>query len=153
MKTHKPEAGLVYCPRLVRGQSEFRGIPRPTKEVIELIGNSGIDFIVEKFRQLILDRKEMYGTGFIGFYGLDKIQRFFDLETRTSIKAKEYIRDIDIQSRYKRSDPLPRNFRLSVEKLSNSSIYSSYLDPEVSEKEAKEAIKSSYFQDVRPDYN
>ncbi len=93
MRINKIENRLIYSPNREFGQSEFKGTPRPSSEVIEQIGEEGLEYIKNKLNSLIDSRKEMFGIGHIDQYGMDAVQHFFDLKHRTIIRVSEIIHE------------------------------------------------------------
>ncbi len=93
MKIKNISDRLIYIPDRVNGQSEFRGECSYSSEAYALLKEEGIDYIRNKISQVIDWKKEIYGFGHIGYYGLHSNQKFFDLKNRIGIEVKEIIEE------------------------------------------------------------
>lgn len=82
---------LLYVPNRKEGQSLFNGEVKPSEEVKELIGAEGIQYIKDKITSIIENRKEMFGNKKIEYYGLNYLQRFYDLKNKAVIKVRDCI--------------------------------------------------------------
>ena len=82
---------LLYVPNRKEGQSLFNGEAKPSNEVKELIGEEGIQYIKGRIASIIENRKEMFGNETPEFYGLNYLQKFYDLKNRVLIKVRDCI--------------------------------------------------------------
>ncbi len=98
MKIRNIEDRFHYLPNRELGNYLFDGIPHASNLVLDIIGDEGIDFIHQKFQQLLLARKEMFGDAFVPYYGFAPHQRFYDLKERITIDVKAIITDTPSQS-------------------------------------------------------
>lgn len=82
---------LIYIPDRLNGQSEFRGECIVSSDAYDLLLEEGVDFIKKKLNEIVDYKKQIYGFGHIGYYGLHFTQRFYDLKNRIGIEVKEII--------------------------------------------------------------
>lgn len=91
----KPESQLIFIPSVQQGKFEFKGLPCPTKQVIEIIGHEGVNEIHQKLAEILETSKSRFGTGDISNYGFERTQRFVDLKTKTVFKVGNTIQEVD----------------------------------------------------------
>lgn len=79
---------LVYQPNLLRGPCTFEVDPQPTDEVLDIIGQEGVEQMHELLAEMLEVRKRMFGTlSFAGNddpmkYGFAMSQKFVDLDSK-----------------------------------------------------------------------
>ncbi len=81
----------------------------PSEEVVELIGNVGVDFIIRALEKTLKKHQELFGNGSLENYGMSPHQRFFDIKERIVLDIKalterpegthinDYIQDFSIE--------------------------------------------------------
>jgi len=84
-----PMSSLRYHPNLCRGPFSFDTTPRPTQEVLEIIGQEGVNEIHKILSEIVKYRKLMYGTFDPKHYGLYESQRFVCLESKYEFILKQ----------------------------------------------------------------
>ena len=65
----------------------------PSKEVIKLIGNLGIDYIIKTLKETLKKHKELFGDSSLSNYGMSPRQRFFDIQERVVLDVKALIEE------------------------------------------------------------
>lgn len=70
---------LIYMRNRENGEHLYDGIPCPSIEVHDLIGDEGVEVIRQKLNQMLEWRKTMYQSN----YGFTGLEQFVDLKTKT----------------------------------------------------------------------
>lgn len=83
------ENEIVYRPDRGKGKLLFDGEVIPSNEILEAIGEVGVEYIKKWFLAKIKCRKEMFAVAEKEFYGFRDLQVFFHLPTKTRIIASE----------------------------------------------------------------
>jgi hypothetical protein len=90
MNENKLESDFIYYANKREGVSTYEKTPCPTKECFETIGQEGIDFIVNKVKELVRMRIYMFGNGKPEYYGLPRSLRFAHLPSCSVISVSDY---------------------------------------------------------------
>lgn len=80
MKNNVEDNNLIYIPEDMKGKHLFDGIPCPTIEVHDLIGDKGVEKIHNKMKQMLEWRKTMFGEKTKENYGFTALERFVDVQ-------------------------------------------------------------------------
>lgn len=72
---------LVYHPKQEKGEELFDGLPCPTKEAYDILGEEGIKYIKNRLHEMLEWRKTMYGGKEKRYYGFSAMQFFTELQT------------------------------------------------------------------------
>lgn len=93
---------FVFKPNQEKGSYCYEGMPCPTEEIFERIGQKGIDEIRAQMQLMLEMRKKMYGCFDKAAYGFSSKEVFFDLETATTVKLlvdpPEWYNDVEMHS-------------------------------------------------------
>lgn len=88
-------ADMRYVPNPLRGYATFECEPKPSNEVLDLIGTEGVEQIHEQFKTMLDMRKKMYGCFYDGRpstnYGFSSIQSFIDMDSRVMVQAHQKV--------------------------------------------------------------
>lgn len=115
MKIRNLSDQLIYVPNRKSGESEFKGSPKPSQEVVELIAQDGVEHIANELNEIVKMRIMLLGDGRIEFYGMYPIQRFFDLKNRIAIRIQEIANENEPKRLTIIDKPNPRDYSLTLE--------------------------------------
>lgn len=90
MTKNRLESDFVYYANKREGVCTFDKTPCPTKECYEIIGQEGIDFIVNKIKEMVRMRIYMFGNAKPEYYGLPKYLSFAHLPSCSIISVSDY---------------------------------------------------------------
>lgn len=90
MSINKLETELIFKANKKKGISFFDTQPCPTKECFELLGQEGIDFMVNKIRNMVKVRIEMFGNAKPEYAGMHEQQAFAHLPSLSVISVSDW---------------------------------------------------------------
>ncbi len=80
MENNHQDKNLIYVPNAITGERLFDGMPCPTIEVHDLIGDEGVESIRKRMLQMLEWRKTMFGESLKENYGFKAMERFVDVQ-------------------------------------------------------------------------
>lgn len=87
MKKNSQDNNLIYVPHAITGEYLFDGMPCPTIEVHELIGDEGVESIRKRMNQMLEWRKTMFGEFDRESYGFRALERFVDVQNKVVLSV------------------------------------------------------------------
>lgn len=88
---------IAYIPRLKRGDFLYQGIPCPTREAYELLGDEGVQFIHQRLAEVLDGVKMRFGENKLQHYGFNITEKLIDLRTDVVFEVggviEDYFRD------------------------------------------------------------
>ncbi|MGG8497442.1 hypothetical protein ACQY1Q_13600 [Tenacibaculum sp. TC6] len=81
MKNSIENNNLIFIPNAKIDEYEFDGIPCPTKEVHNLVGDKGVQDIHNQMQEMREWRKKMFGEKRISDYGFCAMELFADVRS------------------------------------------------------------------------
>ena len=87
MENNPQDKNLIYVPDPGTGEFLYDGMPCPTIEAYELIGDDGVESIRRRINQMVEWKKTMFGAKYPERYGFGGRQRFVDLQNRIVIQV------------------------------------------------------------------
>ena len=132
MNIQKKEERILYVPNTREGVHLFNGEPTASQKVLNIIGQSGVDNIDNRLKNLLEQGIERYGYEHRINYGFHPHQYFFDIQEQVLINVKAVISEKEEKQNYSialvesHSDIIRQNFLQSIEKtegLENQIVY------------------------------
>ena len=79
---------MQWVPNTEKGEAIFNGEALPSKEVLDMIGSLGVDFIIKELEKKLKMHQELFGDGCVTDYGMSPHQRFYHLQNRIALDVK-----------------------------------------------------------------
>ena len=73
---------LIYKPSIEKGEELFDGLPCPTEEAFEILGDEGVAYIKNRLNEMLEWRKIMYSAKEKKYYGFSAMQFFTELQSK-----------------------------------------------------------------------
>ena len=83
MKNQLNESDLLYFPNYTTGKYLHDGMPCPTIEAHDILGDKGVQIIHDRIATMLEWRKTMFGERQIEDYGFTSREKFIELQNET----------------------------------------------------------------------
>lgn len=93
MENNPQDNNLIYVPNALTGEHLFDGMPCPTIEAHDLIGDEGVESIRRRINQMVEWKKTMFGTKYPERYGFGGKQAFVDIQNKIILSVGDTIQN------------------------------------------------------------